>query len=201
MQQQVVHEGRERFLNDLACVQAVRQGQTEAFSLLVDRYQGMVYRVCLKMIKDPISAEDVTQDIFIKAYESLASFRGDAQFSTWLYTITVRKCLDWQRARSRNRVDLMTSEQEGERTFAESETPEDRFMRMERTEKVKEAVRALKEPYRTVVRQYYLEERSYQEISEQSGVPIKTIESQLYRARKMLKQKGEELDALRGNRG
>ncbi|MCL6446471.1 MAG: RNA polymerase sigma factor, partial [Alicyclobacillus sp.] len=73
----------------------------------------MVYRVCLKMTEDRAAAEDVAQEVFLKAYDALPEFRQDASFSTWLYQITVHKCLDWRRAqtRSRQRISPITYEE------------------------------------------------------------------------------------------
>ncbi|MFY4774995.1 RNA polymerase sigma factor [Metabacillus sp. RGM 3146] len=173
-------------------------GQINAFSLLVDRYQDMVYRVCLKMVKDQKYAEDVTQEVFIKAYETLPSFRGDAEFSTWLYKMTVHKCLDWQRAHKRGKEDSTQHEISSENI--EHRTPEQWVISNEEKDALLEIVNHLKEPYKTIVKLYYLDELSYHEIMEQTGVPVKTIESQLYRARKIMKRKGDEHNGLRGNR-
>ena len=173
-------------MNDKICIDAVLKGQTNAFSLLVNRYQDMVYRVCLKMVKDPKYAEDLTQEVFMKVYETLSSFRGDAEFSTWLYKITVRKCLDWQRTRGRFKEDSV--ENNTVLNFRENQTPEHLVISKEEKTDLRRIVNQLQEPYQTVVKLYYFEELSYQEIMERTGIPAKTIESQLYRGRKMLKK-------------
>ena len=75
-------------------IQLVLSGNTDAFSVLVDRYKNMVFTLCLKMVSNKEEAEDLAQDSFIKVYKSLKSFKGESRFSTWLYKITYHTCLD-----------------------------------------------------------------------------------------------------------
>ena len=87
--------------SDQYYIDRVLEGRTHAFSFLVERYQGLVYTVVYRMVKNKEQAEEIAQDSFIKAFESLKTYRGDAKFSTWLYTVAYRKSLDAIRANKR----------------------------------------------------------------------------------------------------
>jgi RNA polymerase sigma factor (sigma-70 family) len=152
----------------------------------------MVYRVCLKMTGNSSSAEDVAQEVFIKAYQVLVSYREEAAFSTWLYQITVRKCLDWRRVQDRERQHRSVA------SYTENDSithpsPEHALLDKERDDEIQRIIVGLQEPYRTAIQLYYFHHCSYQEIADRQKMPIKTIESQLYRARRMIREKGGNL--------
>jgi RNA polymerase sigma factor (sigma-70 family) len=152
----------------------------------------MVYSVCMKVTGNLIAAEDLAQEVFIKAFRVLSSFRGDARFSTWLYQIAMRKCLDWKRTNERTRKIQMDSPIDDYEVVGIT-TPEDTVVAQEESEMLVRLVDELHEPYRSITQWYYFDELSYQDISNQTGLPLKTIESRLYRARRMLREKGEAL--------
>lgn len=179
-------------LEESECIRAVMAGHRNAYGELVRTYQGMVYRVCLKMTGHPHSAEDLGQEVFIKAYDALQSFRFDASFSTWLYQIAVRTCLDWRR---RQQVEQRRQSRLMEQVDAQFhvDTPELKVIASEQTEAVEQMVGSLKEPYRTVIVMFYERNLSYQEIAAKTGTSVKTVESRLYRARQMMRDKGDGL--------
>ncbi|WP_281257748.1 RNA polymerase sigma factor [Paenibacillus donghaensis] len=170
---------------------AVLGGHQEAFGHLVTRYQGMVYRVCYKITGEAESAKDMAQEVFIKAYKALPAFRGQSTFSTWLYRIAYRTCLDWKRANDREWKHRSTSDYT-ENDWVTMQTPEQVALHKEASLELDENVNSLAEPYRSVVQLYYFQRHSYQEIADQKGVSVKTVESQLYRARQMMRRIGEE---------
>ncbi|CAH1217926.1 RNA polymerase sigma-H factor [Paenibacillus auburnensis] len=172
-------------------ISAALSGQSQAFGHLVTRYQGMVYRVCIKITGEAESAKDMAQEVFIKAYKALPSFRGQSSFSTWLYRIAYRTCLDWKRANDREWRHRSTADYT-ENDWVTSQTPEHVALRKEASEELDQNLNSLTEPYRSVVQLYYFQRHSYQEIAEQKGVSVKTVESQLYRARQMMRKSGEE---------
>ncbi|MDQ0195115.1 RNA polymerase sigma factor [Paenibacillus wynnii] len=184
-----LEEGRK--LEEAEWISAVLNGQHEAFGHLVTRYQGLVYRVCLKITGEAESAKDMAQEVFIKAYKALPSFRGQSSFSTWLYRIAYRTCLDWKRANDREWRHRSTATYT-ENDWITSQTPEHAALRKEASAELDENLNSLAEPYRSVVQLYYFQRHSYQEIAEQKGVSVKTVESQLYRARQMMRKSGEE---------
>ncbi|RED33722.1 RNA polymerase RpoE-like sigma-24 subunit [Paenibacillus sp. VMFN-D1] len=184
-------EGR-RLEEELQWIRAVKAGHPEAYKFLVQRYQSMVYHVCLKMTADSVSAKDLSQDIFLKAYSALPAFREESSFSTWLYQIAVRKCLDWKRAHQREQA-RRTMGEVNENDWVTAETPEKIVLSEETNSRIRQIVDELQEPYKSAVQMYYFEQCSYQEIAKRRGITAKTVESQLYRARQMMRQKGEEL--------
>ncbi|OFW77417.1 MAG: hypothetical protein A2201_11965 [Alicyclobacillus sp. RIFOXYA1_FULL_53_8] len=179
-------------MGDDVLIAAVRAGSTQAYEQLVRTYEARVYATCLKACKSPQEAEDLTQEVFLSAYRGLQGFRGDAQFSTWIYQITVRKCLDWRRKRER---EVYTAALDHVELFLPTgdKTPEEAYVEREQTAVLHGLLYRLPEPYRSTVEQYYVHRLSYQQISEKVGVSVKTVESRLYRARQMLKEKGAEL--------
>lgn len=92
-------------VNDQHYINAVIEGDTNAFSVLVDRYKGMVFSLSLKMLQNREEAEEAAQDTFIKTYKSLSRFNGDSKFSTWIYKITYNNCLD--RLKKQNGAGLL----------------------------------------------------------------------------------------------
>ena len=105
---------------DAAIVSRVVEGDTEAFAELVRRYHGKVYQLCYGMMGTADRAEDAAQEVFIKAFRRLASFRGESAFSTWLYRLASNQCLDLLRSRARQRTDSWDHllETQGERVEA-----------------------------------------------------------------------------------
>ncbi|MEK5235407.1 RNA polymerase sigma factor [Paenibacillus sp. FSL L8-0470] len=180
-----------RILEETEWISAVLSGEHQAFGHLVNRYQGMVYRVCIKITGEAESAKDMAQEVFIKAYKALPSFRGQSSFSTWLYRIAYRTCLDWKRANDREwRHRSMADYTEND--WVTTQTPESAALRKEASQELDENLNNLTEPYRSVVQLYYFQRHSYQEIADQKGISVKTVESQLYRARQMMRKSGEE---------
>lgn len=184
----VEKEGRK--LEEAEWISAVLSGERQAFAHLVTRYQGMVYRVCLKITGEPESAKDMAQEVFIKAYKALPSFRGQSSFSTWLYRIAYRTCLDYKRSSDRE-WKHRTAADVTENDYVTSRTPEQAVLQREASEQLSHSVNSLAEPYRSVVQLYYFNQQSYQQIADARGISVKTVESQLYRARQMMRKKGE----------
>jgi RNA polymerase sigma factor (sigma-70 family) len=173
-------------------VRAAAAGDHEAYGALVATYQSKVYRLCLKMTHDPVAAEDLAQDVFVKVFGALPSFRYDCQFSTWLFQVAVRHCLDWRRSVDRERRYLATADM-AEVSAPHEETPEQALLKTERTAQLLLLVQDLREPYRAVTRLFYLEGCTYQDIAARMGTSRKTVESQIYRARQMMRQRGDAL--------
>ncbi|MEW7292639.1 RNA polymerase sigma factor [Aquimarina sp. 2304DJ70-9] len=171
--------------SDQYYINQVLEGQINAFSILVERYQTLVYTVVYRMVKNKEQAEEVAQDSFIKAYESLSKYRGDAKFSTWLYTIAYRKSLDIIKANKR----MMTSEliediHEGEIALVNDALSY--LQAKERKEIISDSIMKLPEDEAVIVTLYYFEEKSVKEIVEIVGLTIDNVKVKLYRSRKKL---------------
>src|SRR6187549_686932 len=93
------HEVRGLREDDRQAVEACQQGEREAFDRLVERYQRDVYRLCYRYVNDHQDANDMAQEVFLKAYRAIGRFRGDSSFSTWLYRIAVNTCLNFRSSR------------------------------------------------------------------------------------------------------
>jgi RNA polymerase sigma-70 factor (ECF subfamily) len=161
-------------------------GQTEAFGELVYRYQDRLFNAVVRIVDHPEDARDVVQDAFINAYQSLASFKGDAEFYTWLYRIAFNSAVSHRR-RKRLLVSL-ESGREGEATIdpldpSEETRPGAALERADDERLVQEALNRLSPEHRAVLVLKDIEGLKYEEIADVMGVPIGTIRSRIHRAR------------------
>lgn len=153
-------------------------------------YQNKVYHVCLKITREEESAKELAHVVLTKAFYSLSSYREEAAFGTWLYRIAVRTCLDWKKANQRE-WNHRTTAADPASDQAADDNPEKLLLDKEMKSELMQLVRELKEPYKSVVYLYFFRGLSYREIAEQTGAAEKTIESQLYRAKQILRKKKE----------
>lgn len=163
-------------------INRIRDGDAAAFSFFVEKYKNMAYTIALKMIRDPAEAEDATQESFIKAYEAIHSYKGNAKFSTWLYTIVYRTCLYILKQKKTLPFDAA----EYENSTADHPLP---MEASERSAYISRAINELPPTEAIVITLYYMNENTVKEISTITGLSIANIKIQLYRARKKLEQK------------
>lgn len=172
-------------------VQRVLDGDVNEYEKLVLEYQKNVYNLALRMTGDAEDAADMAQEAFIKAYNSLASYRGDSRFSVWLYRIVSNVCLDFLRARKRRQtVSLSVVDDEGEETELEisdeSASPEKLLERSMTRDAVRRGLQELTPEYRQILILRELQGMSYDEIAETLGLESGTVKSRIFRARKKL---------------
>ncbi len=172
-------------------VQRVLDGDVNEYEKLVLEYQKNVYNLALRMTGDAEDAADMAQEAFIKAYNSLASYRGDSKFSVWLYRIVSNVCLDFLRARKRRQtVSLSVVDDEGEETELEisdeSASPEKLLERSMTRDAVRRGLQELTPEYRQILILRELQGMSYDEIAETLGLESGTVKSRIFRARKKL---------------
>ncbi len=172
-------------------VESVLGGDVNAFETLVLSYEKNVYNLALRMVKNPEDAADMAQEAFIRAYNSLASFRGESKFSVWLYRIVSNVCLDFLRSRSRHpTVSLSVENDEGEETELdipdESQSPEALLERRLTRDSVRRGLDALSEEYRQILLLREIQGLSYDEIAETLSMELGTVKSRIFRARKKL---------------
>ena len=178
---------------ELEIILKVRSGDTEAFEALVLEHQNKVYSLALRMVGNEEDARDMAQEAFIRAFNSLASFRGESKFSVWLYRLTSNICIDFLRGRAKRRtVSLSWEDEDGEE--GELEIPDERFSpeaRLERTE-LRESVRRgldqLTPEYREILLLREINGLSYDEIGRALGLEEGTVKSRIFRARKKLSE-------------
>jgi len=139
-----------------------------------------------RFVRSTGDAEDVAQEAFLRAYRGLGAFRGDARFSTWLYRITWNLCADWLRRHRRAGRDDHSIEEAIELADGRVDV-EKGLLAAEEKRAVRETLGSLDEKYRSVVVLLYYQKMSYEEISDVLGIPLKTVETRLYRARRLLK--------------
>jgi RNA polymerase sigma-70 factor (ECF subfamily) len=171
-------------LSDEQLVQRILNGESELYREIVNKYQSRIYAVAFKVTNHSKDAEDVAQEVFIQIYRSLASFKGESAFSTWIYRITMNKTLDLKRKQAR----APAFQPEIPFEIPTYHTPESELLRKEEQELARQYLDQLTEKYREVVQLYYFHQLSYTEIAIQLDIAVKTVESRLYRAKQMIRQ-------------
>ena len=146
--------------SDQYYINQILKGEVNAFSVLVKRYQNLVYTVVYRIVKNKEEAEEVAQDSFIKAFKSLKSYRGESKFSTWLYTIAYRKSLD---AIKRNRRFMITElvEELSEGEVGVVDNALSYLQNQERKKIISDSILKLPETEAAIITLYYLEAVSY----------------------------------------
>jgi RNA polymerase sigma-70 factor (ECF subfamily) len=176
---------KQRFMSyDQTQIELAKQGDQAAFRHIVERYQDYVYSICLTLLKDRHLAQEAAQDSFVKVYKSLRRFQKDSKFSTWLYTLVYRTCLDYLKKKKRHTEDI---EQQFNLTSAEDSIQES-MEQNERSELLHDAIRRLPEFDRRILELYYLQGLNIGELSEIMGLKENNIKVRLYRSRKLLRE-------------
>jgi len=161
------------------------KGETRAFGELVERYQGFVFTIVLRIVKVREEAEEVAQDSFIKAFQSLGSYRGESKFSSWLYSIAYRKALDAIRKNKRNNnLELIEDITEGECSTIENALSY--LEHQERKEAIQECILQLPEQEAAIITLFYFDDHSIKEIAKITQLTEDNIKVKLYRSRKKL---------------
>lgn len=170
---------------DIYYIEAVRKGDVSAFSLLVERYQNMVYSLALKLLKNAEDAEEMAQDTFVKAFQKLDTYEGKSKFSTWLYSITYNACISELRKRRikfSSLEDQRFSDQDEMKMydyFSETKKEDqERYLTL--------ALSKLPEDDQVLVTLYYYESQSMDEISMITGLGVSNIKVKIHRARKRM---------------
>jgi len=182
-------------LTDAQLVEGTLEGDMSAFGILVNRYRGLVYGLAYHVVGSFHDAEDIAQEAFIKAYNSLSTLKDKAKFGSWLRTITLNLCKMWLRKSTKESL-FETSSLSGEEDDEESSlsslvtdvTPEDICINKEFQETVSTAISALPPKNQVVITLFYLDGLSYKEIGGFLNLPVSTVQSRLQRARKELKE-------------
>jgi len=189
-------------IEDKEIIEKFLKGDITYFDKLVLKYKQMVFNVCLKMLGDYEEALDVSQDIFLKVYESLKNFRFEAKFSTYLYKITLNSCRSRLKAlRRRKKIEyfsidepLETAEGKLKREFEGSRpNPKEVLEEKERQSLVIKALFSLNPEYREILILKDMEGLEYKEIAEILNINLGTVKSRLNRARNILKEKLEKI--------
>jgi RNA polymerase sigma factor (sigma-70 family) len=178
--------------SDTEIISQVLKGDHNAYALLVERYKSYVFTLTFRFIKNREDAEEVSQDIFIKAYRSLADFKGAAKFSTWLYTIVNTTCITFLR---KKRLEVHSLDDE--RTFEIADNQDSGFRANQVEQKsrlnlVNQAIALLNPDDAEIITLFYKNEQSLEEIGQILGLEVNTAKVRLHRARARLKEKMEK---------
>ncbi len=181
--------------NEQELIKRTKAGDTEAFTLLVEKYSKRIYNIGLRMLGKNEDAADMTQEVLIKIYRYLGNFRGDSAFSTWVYRISVNSCCDLLRCSYRKKEIMFSDfgdDNESAPVFEVKDTaagPEQIYLETEENTQLLDLVQTLNPKYRIVIVLREVAGLSYQEIADSVGISIGTVKSRLSRARLALAEK------------
>lgn len=176
---------------DMEIISRVLKGEQNAYAELVNRYQSYVFTLTMRFTKNREDAEEVSQDIFVKAYRSLADFRGASKFSTWLYTIVNTTCITFLR---KKRLEVHSLD--NEKVFESVENHDSGFNANQVEQKskvnmVNQAIAMLNTDDAEILTLFYKAEQSLEEIAQVLGLETNTVKVRLHRARQRLKDRME----------
>jgi RNA polymerase sigma-70 factor (ECF subfamily) len=172
-------------IDDQKLIEAIQNGDTKAYSQLVNRYKDLVYTLAIRMMRNREEAEEVAQDTFIKVFKSLDKFKGDSKFSTWIYKVTYNTCLDRIKKNKKHLNDAAIDEF----TFNKLDTIDNALDNMINEEKrvlIKNCINKLPEDSSALLTLFYFEDLSLVEISKIINIEANTVKVKLFRARKKL---------------
>ena len=170
-------------------IQRCKDGEIGAFDQVVRRYEKRVFNCALRIAGNYNDAADVAQEAFIRAYNSIQTFRGDAVFTTWIYRIVTNVYLDERKkSKSHRQVSLdeyidLEENSVSRQIVDDSPSPEEIVESKERTRALQAAINSLPDYQRIILTLYSFQHRSYEEMAEILGLPIGTVKSRLNRAR------------------
>jgi RNA polymerase sigma-70 factor (ECF subfamily) len=179
-----------RGLTDGELIVSAVAGRTDGFEELVRRYQRPITSYVYRMLGDHESALDVTQEVFIKVYNSLTKYSSDYKFSTWLYRIAHNAAIDHMRRNSINAMSIEAENADGTYQIqieSSRPSPEQDHERREWRTEIDAVVRCLPAAYRDLILLRHSRDLSYDEIAEETGLPLGTVKNRLFRAREMMR--------------
>ncbi len=181
---------------DAALMLCVKQGDTSAFTQLVDKYKQPVLNVAYRMLRDLAEAEDISQNVFLQVYKSAHRYEVSSKFSTWLFTIVRNLCLNEIRRRSRHPADSIeaTHPDQDDQPLHQFEdkanaSPPDTVLLSELDQKIAQAMETLPENQRMAIVLCRQNELSYEEIAKVLGCSVSATKSLIHRGRETLKEK------------
>jgi len=174
--------------SDEQLVRNIVKGNHQLFKELIVRYQSKVFAVALKVSNNQKDAEDISQEVFLQLYRSLENFNGESSLATWIYRITMNKAIDFKRKQVKQQEnetsELLSTLQEDNLL-----SPEEALIKTIDKELIHSYLIELPQAYSDVLKLYYFEELTYGEIALKLNVAVKTVESRLYRAKRLIKDK------------
>lgn len=180
-----------RDLTDLELIVSAIKGREDSFETLVKRYQRPIAGYIFRMLGDYEASLDVSQEVFIKVYNSLTRYSSEYKFSTWLYRIAHNAAIDHMRRNSVNPQSLETEGADGTYQLqieCSKPTPEQDRERSEWRTEIETVVKRLPAAYRELILLRHSQDLSYDEIASVTGLPLGTVKNRLFRAREMMRE-------------
>jgi len=179
---------------DSRLIKAALKGDQPSFRSLMKKYHDQVYNLLYRMVHEKDEVEDLTQEAFIKAFQSLQNFNEEFAFSTWLYKIATNNCIDYIRKKklATFSIDKPIESKDGEYSFEIPDStyePDKTLIARQRSKVLEDAVNSLPEKYRTVILMRHSEDKDYQEIADELHLPLGTVKAHIFRAREILYKK------------
>lgn len=180
--------------DDKVLVARCKEGDRDAFRILVQKYERRIYGIVVGMIRDREEAWDLTQEVFVKVYRHLGSFEGNSSLYTWMYRITVNLCIDFIRKRKESSLEYDDARRHDGPVGRNSpvgkpaDTPPQRLLREELVGKVNQALERLSPKHKQIIILREVEGLAYQEIADVLGISIGTVMSRLFHARKNMQR-------------
>ena len=176
---------------DSRLIAAAIGGNQTAYRALMKKYHDPICNLLYRMIREKDEVEDLAQEAFIKAFQSLSSFNEEFAFSTWLFKIATNNCIDYIRKRKLQTfsIDKPIESKDGEFTFEIPDStyePDRELIARQRTRLLDQAIKDLPPKYRAVIFMRHSEEKDYAEIAKELRLPIGTVKAHIFRAREML---------------
>ncbi len=169
-------------VSELEIIRRISAGDTDAFRHIVERYQGPVFAMGLRFLRNREAAEDYGQEVFLRAFRSLHTYRGEARFYSWLMRVAYHMAIDASSGRRRDQslgdIDLVDR----------SRTPEEQLLFRQTAASVREAMKELPPHHAVCLDLYFFFDLRYEEISTMTGFPLNTIKSHIRRAKSHLRK-------------
>lgn len=171
-------------VSDKLLVEKVLSGNTQAFALIVKNTERLVAQIVRKMVRNEEDQKDLVQNIYLKAYQNISSFKFQSKLSTWIGAIAYNATVNYL---EKKKIPLYDIDSLNESNFIQSENAEKQMIHKENAQMLTDEINNLPPLYKTLVSLYHIEELPNKEIAEITNLPEGTIKSYLYRARKILK--------------
>ena len=200
MQHLIIGNCQTSSMNDSELISQILNGNMNAFTFLVNRYQKLVVHITGRLIQRQDELEDVCQDVFLKVFQNLGKYRNECKLSTWIATIAYNTSINYLR-KFKKGDEVNPDDSMALRNLTEYR-PDD-FEKADLHRYIRDQIELLPVQYRTVLTLFHLEEFSYQEIEQITGMPEGTVKSYLFRAKALLKEKlkfvvdGNSLNAVK----
>jgi len=180
--------------SEMALISRALDGDQRAYTELTHRFRSAVYQIVYKIVRERETANDLVQETFMKAFASLASYRSEYRFSTWLYKIAANSSIDFLR---KKRIQALSLDRKVETKDGQVEIdvpdysyhPGRELERKEQRLSIEEAIQSLPDKYREVIVYRHKDDKSYEEIADLLNIPVGTVKARIFRARELLKKK------------